>query len=142
MNSARPCTNLPWTETADGPRLIGGKSKSDGRITFPVPEGSTADMFEPVLLKTQGRLWSYTIQRFPPKSPPYLGVNDRENFKPYAVGYVELVNEVIVESRIITENPEALRIGQKMELTIIEIARADGSGNIPCHAFQPTGNGE
>ena len=35
----------------------------------------------------KARLWSWTVQRFRPKSPPYAGP---VAFEPYAVGYVDL----------------------------------------------------
>jgi hypothetical protein len=36
----------------------------------------------------EGPLWTYTVQSFPPKSPPYTGA-----FEPYGVGYVERAGE-------------------------------------------------
>jgi uncharacterized OB-fold protein len=39
-------------------------------------------------LARRGTLWTWTIQCFRPKSPPYAG--DAESFEPYGVGYVEL----------------------------------------------------
>jgi len=38
-----------------------------------------------VELPPSGTLWSYTVQRFRPKSPPYRGP---EPFEPYALGYI------------------------------------------------------
>jgi hypothetical protein len=76
------------------PRLIGGKDRETGRIVFPCPSLST---HEPVPLSREGRLWSYTVQRFRPKSPPYLGP---DAFAPWVVAYVELSGEVIVEARL------------------------------------------
>ncbi len=48
----------------------------------------------PIELPTSGRIWTWTVQRFPPK-PPY--VVPPGGFVPYAVGYVDL-GEVLVES--------------------------------------------
>lgn len=76
------------------PRLIGGKDRDTGRIVFPCPPGPT---HEPVPLSREGVLWSYTVQRFRPKSPPYAGP---EAFAPWVVAYVELPGEVIVEARL------------------------------------------
>src|SRR5690349_18961172 len=90
------------------PRLLGGRSR-DGKIVFPLPAG---DEFEPYALPAEGTLWSFTIQRFCPKTP-YLGAGDEANFKPYAVGYVELP-EIIVETRIVIDDFSALHIGQRM----------------------------
>lgn len=41
-------------------------------------------------------VWAYTVQRFPPKSPPY--VVPAEGFTPYAVGYVELPEGIKIEA--------------------------------------------
>jgi uncharacterized OB-fold protein len=47
-------------------------------------------------LSTSGRVWGHTVQRFPPKSPPY--VPPANGFVPFAVGYVELAEGVKVEA--------------------------------------------
>lgn len=49
-------------------------------------------------LSTQGVVWAYTIQRFPPKSPPYVPPAD--GFTPFAVGYVELPEGIKIEAII------------------------------------------
>jgi len=67
------------------------------------------------LLSRTGRLWAWTTQEFPPPSPPYTGPTG-DAFVSYGVGYVELGNEVRVESRL-TET-EGLRIGMDMELVL------------------------
>ena len=79
--------------SGDSPRLIGGRCRDCGSHTFPVlsgcPRCAGFDM-EEVKLSTKGTLWAWTVQGFPPKTPPYLGENDPETFAPFGVGYVEL----------------------------------------------------
>jgi uncharacterized OB-fold protein len=41
-----------------------------------------------VTLPAEGTLWTWTVQRFAPKSPPYVPPAD--GFRPFALGYVEL----------------------------------------------------
>ncbi|VVJ22185.1 conserved protein associated with acetyl-CoA C-acyltransferase [Amycolatopsis camponoti] len=41
-----------------------------------------------VTLPAEGVLWTWTVQRFAPKSPPYVPPGD--GFRPFALGYVEL----------------------------------------------------
>lgn len=120
--------------TEQPPRLIGGRRSRDGLVVFPLPQDSRE--FEPCTLSREGRLWSYTVQRFCPKSP-YLGAADESSFKPYAVGYIELP-EVIVEARIDTEDFDALRIGQPMRLVVVPFATAGGAP-LATYAFQPAG---
>jgi uncharacterized OB-fold protein len=47
-------------------------------------------------LSGHGTVWGFTVQRFAPKSPPYVPPAD--GFSPFAVGYVELAEGVKVEA--------------------------------------------
>ncbi len=114
------------------PRLIGGREVASGRIVFPCPPGG---QFEPYPLKRQGNVWSFTIQRFRPKSPPYIGP---EAFEPYPVGYVELPGEVIVETRLTNIALDGVTIDMPVELTQI-ILDPDAETPVLVHAFQPVG---
>ena len=49
-----------------------------------------------VELSSTGTVWGFTVQRFAPKSPPY--VEPAGGFVPFAVGYVELPEGVKVEA--------------------------------------------
>ena len=123
---------------ADGsaPRLVGGRARMSGRIVFPLP--ADRDAFEPHALLRTGRLWSYTVQRFAPKSPPYAG---SQPFEPFAVGYVELPGEVIVESRLTGVSFEDLRVGMPLELTLVPL-RTDPDGTVVVtYAFRPVTGG-
>jgi uncharacterized OB-fold protein len=86
-------------------RLIGGKDRETGRIVFPCPASPT---FEAVPLSSEGTLWSYTVQRFRPKTPPYAGP---EAFAPWVVAYVELPGQVIVEARLNDVAFEDVKVG-------------------------------
>ena len=107
----------------DVPALIGGRHRGTGRIAFPNP--GTAD-YAPVALGRTGTLWSYTVQRFAPKSPPYAGP---EPFEPFALGYVELP-EVIVEARL--EGIDTPEIGMPLTLRIVPF-----DGDRSTYAFGP-----
>jgi len=122
--------------SADGPHLLAGRRKRDGRMVFPLPRGAESELYEPVTLDNTGRLWSFTIQRFRPKSPPYVGADDEATFMPFAVGYVELANQVIVESRIEVDNFARLKIGMAMRLELVPFRRADGT-TVSSYAFRP-----
>lgn len=123
-----------FDETGEGPRLVGGRGKSDGRIVFPLPGGKERDFYDRILLSSKGRLWGWTVQRFRPGSPPYTGAG-KEDFRPFVVGFVELPGEVIVESYIDAE-PSALAVGQSMELTVRPFATdADGT-QVMIYAFR------
>jgi uncharacterized protein len=121
--------------TPDEPRLIGSRCRSCGTVTFPRQASCQACMSEDVeehLLARTGPLWTWTIQCFPPKSPPYAG--SVEDFEPYGVGYVELGGEVRVEGILSESDPAQLEIGMPMELTLIP---APGRGDVVTFAFRP-----
>jgi uncharacterized OB-fold protein len=124
-------------EVVDGaPHLIGGRRKSDGRMVFPLPTGPEGANYEAVRLAPEGKLWSYTVQRFRPKSPPYAGADDEASFRPYALGYVELPGQVIVESRLEVDDFAALKIGAPMRLKLVPFKKPDGEAL--SYAFAPT----
>lgn len=109
--------------------LMGGRHRQSGRITFPHP----GDGFDAVALPSRGTLWSYTVQRFRPKSPPYAGP---ETFEPWALAYVELPGAVIVEARLVEVEFDAIRIGMALELTKVALDPA-ASAPVWLPAFRP-----
>ena len=117
------------------PRLIGGRCEDCGLASFPRARSCArcgADRIGEHLLATRGRLWTFTVQAFPPKSPPYAGSADE--FQPYGVGYVELGGEIRVEGILTESDPDHLEIGMAMELTLIP---APGRSDAMTFAFKP-----
>jgi uncharacterized OB-fold protein len=117
--------------TTDAPQLIGSECARCGTVAFPRQPSCprcTSEEVRERLLGRRGTLWTWTVQCFEPKSPPYTGA---EPFAPYGVGYVELPGEVRVEARLTESDPARLRIGMEMELTVIAL----GSG--VTYAFRP-----
>ena len=132
-----------FEDLPDGPRLRGSRCTDCGTHAFPAQKSCqrcTGTNTEPVLLSNKGTLWTFTIQGFPPKSPPYRGDANPETFKPFGVGYVELAGEVKVEPRLTESDPSKLTIGMELAMTL-ETIGTDSSGNeIVTFAFAPTGN--
>lgn len=119
------------------PRLIGSECTACGLVSFPAaPVCLRCASTEPKerLLADRGTLWTYTTQNFRPPSPPYDGP---EAFEPYAVGYIELPGELLVEARLTEPDPEKLRIGQHMRLTLVPYAVRDDGTDIMTFAFAP-----
>jgi uncharacterized OB-fold protein len=121
--------------SADAPELIGSECRRCGVVAFP-RQGTCAactssDVTERRLAR-RGTLWTWTIQCFPPKSPPYAAA--AEEFEPFGVGYVELAGEVRVEALLTEADPERLRIGMPMELVLVP---APGAGGALTYAFRP-----
>jgi uncharacterized OB-fold protein len=121
-------------EESTPPRLIGGRHRATGKYVFPFPAGIEQSEYEAVALSPNGRIWSYTIQRFRPKSPPYAGP---EAFEAYAVGYVELPGEVIVEGRLTGRAHEDWRIGQPVRTTVVPFRTDPDGTTITVYAFAP-----
>jgi len=135
-DSVKPITEGLFT-VADGlVRLIGSQCARCGTVAFPrqfsCPKCTSVEVSERLLAR-RGTLWSWTIQCFPPKSPPYA-VDDPDTFEPYGVGYVELPGEVRVEARLTEADPDRLRIGMPMELTLVPAPGGAGGG---CQGGRP-----
>lgn len=82
-----------------GPALDASRCTGCGNVAFPPARGCQrcgAEAMTPFVLGRRGTVWAYTVQRFPPKSPPY--VPPAEGFRPFAVGYVELPEGVTIEA--------------------------------------------
>jgi uncharacterized OB-fold protein len=125
-----------FVERADGARLIAGRRKEGGEMRFPMPKGPDAALYDPVELPNEGRLWSYTVQRFRPKTPPYIGADDEKSFTPYAVGYVEFPGQVIAEGRILVDDVSILKIGLPMKVAL-ETFPTSSRGEVVTYAFRP-----
>jgi uncharacterized OB-fold protein len=124
-----------FTGPAEAPQLVGSECRACGVVAFPRQRSCAACTSDDVVerrLARRGTLWTWTIQCFPPKSPPYAGT--QEDFEPFGVGYVELPGEVRVESRLTESDAKRLRIGMPMELVLVP---APGSGGALTYAFQP-----
>ena len=128
-----------FTWQSDDPRLIGSRCAVCGLVTFPsqdaCPRCASSEMEEHPLPR-EGRLWAWTTQEFPPPAPPYTGPTG-EAFVPFPVGYVELTDELKVETRLAEVDPDTLAPGMPMELVLVPF-RADDDGNeVVTFAFGP-----
>jgi len=132
--SAQPIADNLFTEDMDA--LIGARNNETGQIFFPLPL-NPADNIEPIALATRGTVWTYTVQRFPPK-PPYIGPTDPEKFKPYVVAYVSLPGQTMVESRLTCVDPDDVKIGMEVEFTVVPLdPDAPPEEQLLIHAFKP-----
>lgn len=92
--------------------LMGSRCSPCGNVAYPAAAGcqrcGSPDLVSVELGRT-GTVWAHTVQRFAPKSPPY--VPPAEGFTPFAVGYVDLPEGVKVEAVL-----EATRVDDAAEL--------------------------
>lgn len=141
MSNGVPVAEGVFTWPSERPQLIGATCGQCGTTTFPkqasCPRCTSGTMNE-VLLPTEGKLWAHTVQAFRPKSPPYIGTESAEEFVPFGVGYVELADALRVEARLTESNPDKLRIGMDMHLTITPFTTNDSGDDVLTFAFAPT----
>jgi uncharacterized protein len=130
-----------FTWPSDDPQLIGSRCTACGIVTFPTqgscPRCASTEM-EERLLPRRGRLWAWTTQDFPPPSPPYAGPSAKE-FVPFGIGYVELPDEVKVETRLTESDPDKLAHGAEMELVVVPFRTDDDGNEAVTFAFRPVG---
>ena len=126
-----------FTWPADRPQLIASRCGRCATTTFPAqpscPRCTSTDVHEHLLAR-RGTLWTWTVQGFRPKSPPYEGGDD---FVPYPVGYVELPGEAKVEALLVGVAVEDLAIGMEMELVIVPFHSAVTGEDAATFAFAP-----
>ena len=138
---AIPIAEGLFTWPADEPQLIGSRCRTCGVVTFPrqdaCPNCTGTDVDEHLLAR-RGTLWTWTVQGFRPKSPPYEGPAD---FEPYPVGYVDLPGEVKVETLLVDIDRDELRIGAEMELAIVPFRSSVDDRDLVTFAFRPVASG-
>lgn len=120
----------------DGEKCLwGARCGACSVVSFPVSDAcnkcSATDM-QRIKLAERGTLWSWTVQRFPPVSPPYRGVG---SFEPFAVGYVELQDQVRVEARLLGDVDAGFHIGEAMQLQALPVYTDDAGVRRVSFAF-------
>ena len=99
--------------------LVGSRCAACGNVAFPAATACQrcgARVTVTLELSRRGVVWAHTVQRFPPKSPPY--VPPAEGFTPFAVGYVELPDGVKVEAVLDSADAEDLA---DAEVTLVAV---------------------
>lgn len=137
-SAAQPVAEGLFVAAGGEARLIGSSCDDCGVVSFPAQPSCprcTSLRVREHLLARRGTLWSWTIQCFAPKSPPYA-VDDADAFQPFGVGYIELPGEVRVEGRLTTADPQRLRIGMPMELALVPAPGEERRG-VVTFAFAP-----
>ena len=109
------------TNSLEAQRVVlqGSRCTVCGTVAFPAStlcSRCVTPTAEPVDLSTSGIVWAHTVQRFPPKSPPY--VPPVGGFTPFAVGWVELSEGIRIEAILDSENVDDLH-GALVHLTAV-----------------------
>ncbi|MEM9255024.1 MAG: Zn-ribbon domain-containing OB-fold protein [Pseudomonadota bacterium] len=130
MSKKVPIADGLFTWPASSPALLGSRCSDCGTVMFPAANACMACSSQNVEIEElprRGTLWTWTVQRFMPKTP-YNSGETPETFKPYGVGYVELDGCVRVEGRLTECDPDNLRIGMDMEV-VFDTFRVDDNGD-------------
>jgi uncharacterized OB-fold protein len=137
----RPIAADLFTGADDAPRLVGSRCRRCSTVVFPTalacPRCGSDDV-ERHELGRRGRLWTFTTQGYLPKEP-YTGPETEETFAGYALGYVELPGEVMVEARLTETDPDRLEIGMEMELVLVPFRTDPDGTEVTTYAFAPVG---
>src|SRR3954453_13344350 len=142
MSGSRPVPVAEglFTWPSEHPRLIGAQCAGCGLVSFPAGPACErcggADATQR-LLSHPGALCTCPTQDFRPPSTPYDGPDTDATFRPYALGYVELPGEVMVEARLTESDPARLVIGQPMRLAIGASTVGAGGTEVMTFAFAP-----
>lgn len=135
-----PITEGLFTWPADEPRLIASRCLDCDNHMFPTQDDCpkcSGSSTEPVELGRTGVLWTWTVQGYPPRSPPFAGEVDPASFQPFGVGYVEVDGKVRVESRLTVADPERLAIDMEMEMVIEPLCVNQDGDEVVTFAFAP-----
>jgi uncharacterized protein len=109
--------------------LRGSSCAACGVTVYPADDACPrcGQAMSPLGLSTVGMLWSWTVQRFPPKSPPFIAPPD--GFRPFALGYVELPECVRVMAVLDVEDLDSIRIGMPVRVRAADgVPRARATG--------------
>ncbi|MGW2615681.1 Zn-ribbon domain-containing OB-fold protein [Streptomyces sp. NPDC001500] len=127
-------------DDGDPPRLTGARCSACTTVVFPRQDSCprcSDGVVSPHVLPVSGRVWSWTLQAFPPK-PPYRPPSG--GHRPYHVGYVDL-GEVLVESLLAVPRAQ-MRIGLPVRLTTVPAYQDEDGTEVVTFAFGPDPDGE
>jgi uncharacterized OB-fold protein len=85
-----------------------------------------------VTVNGDGTIWSYTVQRFAPKAPPY--VPSGTEFEPFVVAYVQTPDGIRIEGIVEGIALDEVRIGAQVRL----ISTTDVPRFVPISAGEHT----
>jgi uncharacterized OB-fold protein len=135
-----PIADGVFTWPSEQPRLLGARCDDCGTHTFPTQPGCPrcgSESMRTVELADRGTVFTFTTQEYLPKTPPYAGPETEDDFQGFAVGYVELPGEVIVETRLTGRAPRDWQIGMPVQLVVVPFRRDPDGTEVVTYAFAP-----
>jgi uncharacterized OB-fold protein len=117
---------LPSPDGEPG-HLLGSKCRDCEELFFverQICENCNGQNLETTTLSSTGKLYAFSVMYYP-APPPY---QKPDPFEPYGVGWIELPEGLVLYSLLTENDPEKLKIGMDVELSI-ECFRQDEDGN-------------
>jgi uncharacterized OB-fold protein len=133
-----PVSQGLFTDTAEGPRLIGCRCVGCNTPYFPKTEvcrnpSCDDSKIEDTSFGPKGTIWSVAMQDYPPPSP----VKFDEPYQPYAMGVIDMPEGLRVLGRIATDDPRSVEPGMDVELIIEAICHDDDGNEVMSWKFRP-----
>jgi uncharacterized OB-fold protein len=120
-------------------QLVGTRCDDCGATTWPqqsrCPRCSGPNMSE-ALLPRRGTVVTWTTQEFIPKLP-FAGEPTADTFASFAVGLVQLGDDVRVEARLTERDPDKLAFGMEVELAMVPFFVDEEGDEVMTIAFAP-----
>ena len=127
-----------FTETGDGPRLLGSRCGGCRTPYFPKsavchnPDCRGGKM-EEASFGPRGTLWSCAVQDYPPPAPARFD----QPYKPYAMGVVDLTDGLRVLGRMAVDDPRRLEVGIPVELVLDVLCHDEQGSEVITWKFRP-----
>lgn len=133
-----PVVEGAFTETPEGPRLLGSRCRSCKTVYFPrtpVCRNPACDDREvdDYALSPRGTLWSYTVQYYKPPPPAQFD----DPFVPYGVGLIDLPEGIRILSMMSSGKPDELKIGSEVELVLEALYHNEDGDEVITWKFRP-----
>lgn len=129
-----------FTWPSEDPHLIGSGCEACDLVVFPAQKHcpGCGGAVDERLLESKGSLYTWTTQSFPPVAPPYVGDTGKDTFEPFGMGWVQLSDTLMIESRLTESDPDKLEFGMPVELVLIPLTVDEDGNEVLSFAFQPT----
>lgn len=131
MSEQAPFTMEQFYKYISQGKLIGGKCKKCGKIHLPprpLCDKCFSKEFEWTQIQPKGKLLTYTII--------YVAPPQFEQMAPYAVGIIQLENNLKIPGMIKEVSPEQIKIGMKLTI-VFDSTTAPQWPQWPRYYFKP-----
>lgn len=124
-----------WSD--EGANLIGSRCSSCSSYFFPKSltcrnPNCEEKKVEEVTLSRRGKLYSYTIQEYPPPLPFKM-----EPFTPFGIGLVELPEGIRVLGMLTGCRLDGVKVGISVELVIERLCQNEQGDEVVTYKFKP-----